>query len=48
MAKEVRTTYMVNDFMLCPKCYRKHLVMRTLKWLLIVGVILGTFFFLLG
>ena len=48
MAKEVRTTYSVNDFLLCPKCYRKHLVMRTLKWLLIVGLILGAFFFLLG
>ncbi len=40
MAKEVRTTYSVNHFLLCPRCYRKHLLKKILKWALIVGGIL--------
>ena len=40
MAKEVRTTYIVNHLLLCPKCYRKYLLKKILKWVLIVGGIL--------
>ena len=35
MAKEVRTTYYVNHFLLCPKCYRKHILKKVFKWVLI-------------
>ena len=41
MAQEVRTTYIVNHLLLCPKCYRKHLLKLVFKWVLIVGGILA-------
>ena len=48
MAKEVRTTYSVNHFLLCPRCYRKHLLKKILKWVLIGVVVLAVVALLLS